>query len=105
MALSMGEMTMPDGSAMSMMWMPMPGQTWAGAAASFVGMWVVMMVPMMLPSLTPMLWRYRQVLAGTVDTPSGWLTAVCAPPRNVKLFMMCYLQSEITPRRTRSSLG
>ena len=60
---------MPDGSAMSMMWMPMPGQTWAGAAASFVGMWVVMMVPMMLPSLTPMLWRYRQVVAGTVDTP------------------------------------
>jgi predicted metal-binding membrane protein len=72
----MGEMTMPDGSAMSMMWMPMPGQTWTGAAASFVGMWVVMMVPMMLPSLTPMLWRYRQVVAGTVDTPSGWLTAL-----------------------------
>ena len=67
---------MPDGSAMSMMWMPMPGQTWTGAAASFVGMWVVMMVPMMLPSLTPMLWRYRQVVAGTVDTPSGWLTAL-----------------------------
>lgn len=67
---------MPDGSAMSMMWMPMPGQTWTGAAASFVGMWVVMMVPMMLPSLTPMLWRYRQVVAGTVDTPVGWLTAL-----------------------------
>jgi predicted metal-binding membrane protein len=31
-----------------------------------------MMVPMMLPSLTPMLWRYRQVVAGTVNTPIGW---------------------------------
>jgi predicted metal-binding membrane protein len=74
-------MTMPEGSTMSMMWMPMPGQTWAGAAASFVGMWVLMMVPMMLPSLTPMLGRYRQVVAGTVDTPVGrtqigWLIAL-----------------------------
>jgi predicted metal-binding membrane protein len=68
----MGEMTLPDGGTMSMLWMPMPGQTWAGAAASFVGMWVVTMVPMMLPSLAPMLWRYRQVVAGTVNTPSGW---------------------------------
>jgi predicted metal-binding membrane protein len=68
----MGAMTLPDGGTMSLLWMPMPGQTWAGAAASFVGMWVVMMVPMMLPSLAPMLWRYRQVVAGTVNTPSGW---------------------------------
>jgi predicted metal-binding membrane protein len=36
-----------------------PGQTWPGAAASFLGMWVVMMVAMMLPSLVPMLRRYR----------------------------------------------
>jgi predicted metal-binding membrane protein len=50
---------------MSMAWMRMPGQTWPGAAASFVGMWVVMMVAMMLPS--PMLRRYRQA----VDTPDG----------------------------------
>jgi predicted metal-binding membrane protein len=34
-----------------MAWMRMPGQTWPGAAASFLGMWVVMMVAMMLPSL------------------------------------------------------
>jgi predicted metal-binding membrane protein len=69
-----------------MMWMPMPGQTWPGAAASFVCMWVVMMVPMMLPSLLPMLWRYRQVAAGTggmrrASLPAGhagvgWLTAL-----------------------------
>ena len=35
--------------------MPMSGHTWLGAAASFLGMWVVMMVAMMLPSLVPML--------------------------------------------------
>jgi predicted metal-binding membrane protein len=65
----MGEMPMPGGGTMSMVWMRMPGQTWPGAAASFVCMWVVMMVAMMLPSLAPMLWRYRQVLARTVG---GW---------------------------------
>jgi predicted metal-binding membrane protein len=31
-----------------MAWMRMPGQTWLGAAASFLGMWVVMIVAMML---------------------------------------------------------
>jgi predicted metal-binding membrane protein len=56
--------------------MRMPGQTWAGAAASFLGMWVVMMVAMMLPSLIPMLWRYRQVVAGTGATRLGWLTVL-----------------------------
>jgi predicted metal-binding membrane protein len=50
---AMGEMPMPDDWTMA--WMLMPGQTWPGAAASFLGMWVVMMVAMMLPSLAPML--------------------------------------------------
>ncbi len=45
---AMGEMPMPGGWTMSMAWMRMPGQTWPGAAASFLGMWVVMMVAMML---------------------------------------------------------
>src|SRR6266478_2366089 len=49
----MGEMPMPGDWTMSMTWMRMPGQTWLGAAASFLGMWVVMMVAMMLPSLVP----------------------------------------------------
>ena len=49
-------------STISMVWMRMPGQTWPGAAASFIGMWVVMMVAMMLPSLAPMLSRYRRVV-------------------------------------------
>jgi predicted metal-binding membrane protein len=48
---AMGGMPMPGGWTMSMAWMRMPGPTWPGAAASFLGMWVVMMVAMMLPSL------------------------------------------------------
>ena len=52
------------------------GQTWPGAAASFLGMWVVMMVAMMLPSLVPMLWRYRQAVGGTGETRLGRLTAL-----------------------------
>src|SRR5262249_45212516 len=62
---AMGGMAMPGGWTMSMTWMRMPGQTWPGAATSFVGMWVVMMVAMMLPSLVPMLWRYRQAVGRT----------------------------------------
>jgi predicted metal-binding membrane protein len=61
----MGGMEMPGGRTMSMMWMRMPGQTWAEAAASFVAMWVVMMVAMMMPSLAPALWRYREVVRRT----------------------------------------
>jgi hypothetical protein len=38
---AMGGMPMPGGWTMSMAWMRMPGQTWPGAAASFVGMWVL----------------------------------------------------------------
>ena len=41
----MGEMIMPGGWTLSMMWMRMPGQTWPGAAAAFLGMWIVMMLP------------------------------------------------------------
>jgi predicted metal-binding membrane protein len=47
---AMGGMPMPGGLTLSMGWMRMPGQTWPAAAASFLGMWVVMMVAMMLPS-------------------------------------------------------
>jgi len=72
----MGGMPMPGGWTMSMAWMRMPGQTWTGTAASFLGMWVVMMVAMMLPCLVPMLWRYRQAVGGTGETPLGRLTAL-----------------------------
>ena len=73
---AMPGMPMPGGWTMSMTWMRMPGQTWAGAAASFVGMWVVMMVAMMLPSLAPMLWRYRQAVRRAGESRLAGLTAL-----------------------------
>src|SRR5688572_6937587 len=73
---AMGGMPMPGGWTMSMAWMRTPGQTWPGAAASFLGMWVVMMVAMMLPSLVPMLWRYRQAVGRLGDTRLGRLATL-----------------------------
>jgi predicted metal-binding membrane protein len=73
---AMGGMLMPGGWTMSMVWMRMPGQTWPEAAASFIGMWVVMMVAMMLPSLALMLWRYRQAVGSTSETRKAWLTTL-----------------------------
>ena len=73
---AMGEMSMPGGWTMSMAWMRMPEQTWPGAVASFLGMWVVMMAAMMLPSLAPMLWRYQQAIGRTGETRLGLLTTI-----------------------------
>ncbi len=73
---AMGEMSMPGGWTMSMTWMRMPGQTWAAAGASFIGMWIVMMVAMMLPCLVPMLRRYRNGIANTGKRRLGPLTAL-----------------------------
>ena len=70
---AMGGMPMPGGWTMSMAWMRMSGQTWPGAAASFLCMWVMMMVAMMLPSLVQMLWRYRQAVAMPGATRLGLL--------------------------------
>ena len=56
---AMPGMEMPGGWTMSMAWMRMPGQSWPGAAATFIGMWSVMMIAMMLPVLVPMLLRYQ----------------------------------------------
>ena len=64
------------GGMMSMTWMRMPGQTWPGAATSFLGMWIVMMAAMMLPSLAPMLSRYRQAVDGLGEPRLGLLTAL-----------------------------
>jgi predicted metal-binding membrane protein len=73
---TMADMPMPGGWTMSMAWMRMPGQTWPGAAASFLGMWIVMMVAMMLPSLLPMLRQYRKAVGGTGQARLGRLTAL-----------------------------
>src|SRR5262245_45479293 len=74
----MGAMPMPGGWTMSMAWMRMPGQTWPGAAASFLLMWIVMMVAMMLPSLVPMLQRYREAVGRMRETGLGRLTALAS---------------------------
>jgi predicted metal-binding membrane protein len=71
-----GGMPMPGGWTMSMAWMRMPGQTWLGASASFMGMWVVMMAAMMLPSLVLMLSRYRQSVRTVDGVRLGPLTAL-----------------------------
>jgi predicted metal-binding membrane protein len=69
-------MSMPGGWTTSMAWMRMPGQSWLGAAAAFLGMWVVMMVAMMLPSLVPMLLRYRRGLRRSDQTRRGGRTVL-----------------------------
>jgi predicted metal-binding membrane protein len=71
-----GGMPMAGGWTMSMAWMRMPGQTWLGTAASFMGMWIVMMAAMMLPSLAPMLLNYRRSLRVLDDTHLEGLTAL-----------------------------
>lgn len=72
----MDTMTMSGGATMSMAWMPMCGQSWLGAAASFLGMWTAMMAAMMLPSLAPRLWRYRRTIGGVGEASSALLTVV-----------------------------
>src|SRR5690348_13007284 len=52
-AMAADGMPMPGGWVLSKMWMPMPGQGWPAAAASFLGMWTPMMIAMMLPPLMP----------------------------------------------------
>ena len=75
---AMGGMAMPGGWTMSMAWMRMPGQSWPGAAATFVAMWSVMMAAMMLPSLVPMLRRYRRAVGGVGAARLALLTALVA---------------------------
>jgi predicted metal-binding membrane protein len=71
---AMGEMPLCGGWTMSRAWLRMPGETWSGAAASFLGMWVAMMVAMMLPSLVPMLWRYRRAVGRAGEARLNRLT-------------------------------
>ncbi len=72
------ETEMPGGWTLSMTWMRMPDQTWLGAAAAFLGMWILMMVAMMLPALVPMLARYRRAVGRTGAEQLGRLTAIVA---------------------------
>lgn len=74
----MDAMPMSGGGTMSMVWMPMCGQSWIAAAASFLGMWTVMMAAMMLPSLVPVLWRYRRIIGRTGELPPALLAGFVA---------------------------
>lgn len=71
-----GGMPMPGGWTLSMVWMLSAGQSWPGAAASFVAAWIAMMVAMMLPSLVPALARYRREVLSANVTGSAGLTAL-----------------------------
>jgi predicted metal-binding membrane protein len=73
----MDPMPMPGGEAMSP-WLPMCGQSWIGAAVSFLGMWTVMMAAMMLPSLVPTLWRYQRSVGGAGVLPAPLATLFVA---------------------------
>ena len=75
---AMPGMEMPGGWTMSMTWMRMPGQSWTGAAATFLGMWIVMMIAMMLPVLAPMLLRYQRAVGPEGATRLARLTIVVA---------------------------
>jgi predicted metal-binding membrane protein len=70
---AMGELPMPGGWSLSMMWTPMCGRAWADLAASFLGRWTVMMMAMMLPALLPAWWRYRQAGCAAGARCPGWL--------------------------------
>ena len=73
---TMPGMEMPGGWTMSMTWMRMPGQSWSGAAAAFMGMWTVMMVAMMLPAVTPAIARYRESMRAVAGPRLGRFTAI-----------------------------
>jgi predicted metal-binding membrane protein len=73
---AMGDVRMPGGWTMSMLWMRPSGLGWVGAGASFIGMWGVMMVAMMLPSFVPELWRLHLALGSSGAGRPGALTVV-----------------------------
>lgn len=79
LALSMsGGMDMPGGWRMSMMWMRMPGQSWAGSAGVFLYMWLAMMVAMMTPSVMPKLHQFHRSLVWRRADHPGLSTALVA---------------------------
>jgi predicted metal-binding membrane protein len=71
-----GGMEMPGGWVMSMMWMPMAGQSNLAAAGMFIAMWTAMMIAMMLPSAMPMILLYRRAIAFHGAKHPAWRTAL-----------------------------
>src|SRR5436853_348068 len=79
--------------------MPMPGQTWLPAAASFLGMWIVMMVAMMLPSLVPTLWRYGLSLGLNCSQSCVGLMAILLIIGVMNVLAMAVVAAAITVER------
>jgi predicted metal-binding membrane protein len=102
---AMGGMPMPGGWTMSMAWMQMPGQTWPAAAASFLGMWVVMMVAMMMPALAPMLWRYHQAVDRTAASAKVTASDADQPPLKLRRSAGAWAKAEAPRRRGETRLG
>jgi len=73
---AMGGLPMSGGWMLPVMWTRMCGESWLGAAASFLAMWTAMMPAMMLPAMMPTLWRYRRALGRTAADAAGRLTAL-----------------------------
>jgi predicted metal-binding membrane protein len=71
-----GGMQMPGGWMMSMMWMPMAGQSMWGFAWMFIAMWTAMMIAMMLPSAMPMILLYRRAILFRGESLAGLRSAV-----------------------------
>ena len=71
-----GGMKMPGGWVMSMMWMPMAGQSNLAAAGMFIAMWTAMMIAMMLPSAMPMILLYRRAIAFHGAKNPAWQTSL-----------------------------
>src|SRR5262245_29749540 len=77
------EMDMPGGWTMSLMWMPMPGQTWAASATSFQLMWLAMMVTMMLPSALPMFLNTKRSPISLSVMAAGYFAVWLAAGRGI----------------------
>ncbi|MBV9985635.1 DUF2182 domain-containing protein [Bradyrhizobium sp.] len=73
---AMGELPMSGGWMLPLMWTRMCGESWLGAAASFLIMWTAMMPAMMLPALMPVLWRHRRAFGRTAANVADRLTAL-----------------------------
>ena len=69
---AMGEMPMPNGWTMSMAWMRMPGQTWPGAAMSFLGMGVELLFVELLIDGARTYVFYRRIRP---TDPSHWFAS------------------------------
>ena len=103
------EMEMPAGWTMSMMWMPMEGQSWFASATSFLFMWLAMMVAMMLPSALPNVLRVRRQWASLCWIASGyfaiWLAAGVGIYALGAAFAAVAIRSEFFSRAVPSLLG